>query len=193
MLLQNKYKNHQIILGSQSPRRKELLNGLHLDFEVLSLQVEESYPEFLEKQEVTEYLCAKKAAAYQHKSHRSILITADTLVWLDNQVLEKPKDANTAFEMLQKLSGQTHEVITSVGLFSKDKQVIFSDKTQVTFEKLNAEEIDYYIKTCQPFDKAGSYGIQEWIGLMGVSQIIGSYFTVMGLPVHLLYKELKEF
>lgn len=192
-MLKDKFKNNQIILASKSPRRKELLERLDLDFITISLEVDESYSEQLKKHEITEFLCHKKKQAYQNWQEDQILITSDTIVWHKNKAFEKPKGRDEAIEMLQTLSGQTHEVITSVGIFSTHKELVLSDITQVTFGELDQEEIEYYIDTYQPYDKAGSYGIQEWIGYIGITKIEGSYFGVMGLPVQKVYKALKEF
>lgn len=192
-MLKDKFKNNQIILASKSPRRKELLERLGLDFIVISLEVDESYSEELKKHEITEFLCHKKKLAYQNWQENQILITSDTIVWYENKAFEKPKSREEAIEMLQTLSGKTHEVITSVGIFSTQKELVLSDITLVTFGELDKQEIEYYVDTYQPYDKAGSYGIQEWIGYIGITKIEGSYFNVMGLPVQKVYKALKDF
>lgn len=192
-MLKDKFKNNQIILASKSPRRKELLERLGLDFIVISLEVDESYSEELKKHEITEFLCHKKKLAYQYWQENQILITSDTIVWYENKAFEKPKSREEAIEMLQTLSGKTHEVITSVGIFSTQKELVLSDITLVTFGELDKQEIEYYVDTYQPYDKAGSYGIQEWIGYIGITKIEGSYFNVMGLPVQKVYKALKDF
>lgn len=192
-MLKDKFKNNQIILASKSPRRKELLERLDLDFIVISLEVDESYSEELKKHEITEFLCHKKKLAYQYWQENQILITSDTIVWYENKAFEKPKSREEAIEMLQILSGKTHEVITSVGIFSTQKELVLSDITLVTFGELDKQEIEYYVDTYQPYDKAGSYGIQEWIGYIGITKIEGSYFNVMGLPVQKVYKALKDF
>lgn len=193
MLLQEKFKDYSIILGSQSPRRKELLAGLKLDFKTLPLNADESYSNDLKREQITEYLCRVKAEVFKFSSDKEILITSDTIVWLNDKAMEKPKGREEAIKMLSELSGNTHEVITSVGITSTEKQVIFSDITEVTFGDLTQEEITFYVDNFQPFDKAGSYGVQEWIGYMGVKNMNGSYFTVMGLPLYPLYNELKRF
>ena len=193
MLLQEKFKNYSIILGSQSPRRKELLAGLELSFKTIPLNADESYSDDLKREQITEYLCKIKANAFNFTSNKEILITSDTIVWLNGKAMEKPKSRGEAIKMLSELSGNTHEVITSVGITSTEKQVVFSDITEVTFGDLTEEEITFYIDNFQPFDKAGSYGVQEWIGYMGVKNMNGSYFTVMGLPLYPLYNELKRF
>lgn len=192
-MLKDKFKNNQIILASKSPRRKELLERLGLDFIVINLEVDESYSEELKKHEITEFLCHKKKLAYQNWQENQILITSDTIVWYENKAFEKPKSREEAIEMLQILSGKTHEVITSVGIFSTQKELVLSDITLVTFGELDQQEIEYYVDTYQPYDKAGSYGIQEWIGYIGITKIEGSYFNVMGLPVQKVYKALKDF
>lgn len=192
-MLQNRFQHHKIILGSQSPRRKQLLEKLDLDFEVQSLDVDEVYSPSLQREEITHYLCAQKKSAYKKWQENHILITSDTIVWHKNKAFGKPSNASEAMMMLDQLSGQTHEVITSVGVFSLAKKVIFSDVTKVSFKKLSQEEIEYYVTTYKPFDKAGAYGIQEWIGAIGIEQILGSYYNVMGLPIHRLYEVLKEF
>lgn len=193
MLLHQKFKNHRIILASQSPRRKELLSGLDLDFEVIPLHIDETYPDSLKRQEITDYLSVQKAAAFDSFDTNTLLITSDTIVWLNGKALEKPLNEAHAVEMLKQLSGNTHEVITSVGVFTTHKKLIFNDVTEVTFGELSDEEIAYYIQKYQPYDKAGSYGVQEWIGYMGVKEMKGSYFNVMGLPVYQLYQVLKDF
>lgn len=193
MLLQEKLKEKNIILASQSPRRKALLQGLDIDFTVKPLHVDERYSVMLKGKEITEYLCQKKASAYNNWQENDMLITSDTIVWLNGKALEKAESRGEAIEMIQELSGKTHEVITSVGVFSQQKKVIFSDITQVTFGTLSLEEIEYYVDKYQPYDKAGSYGVQEWIGYVGVKNMNGSYFTVMGLPIYKLYQVLKTF
>ena len=193
MLLKEKFKNHQIVLASQSPRRKELLSGLDINFDTIALNVDESYSQNLKREEITEYLCKKKADAYNNWTENTILITADTIVWFENHALEKPAGREEAIKMLQKLSSQKHDVITSIGIFSPEKKHILTDTTQVTFGDLDKEEIAYYVDNYQPYDKAGSYGVQEWIGYIGVKEMVGSYFTVMGLPVYELNNVLKKF
>ena len=184
-----------IILASNSPRRRELLAGLDLDFEVKVLpDIDESYPDNLPVAEVAGYIARKKAAPYCALIGESdLVITADTVVIVGNEVLGKPKDAEDARRMLQLISGRTHQVITGVCLLTTDKEHSFSVTTDVTFKQLSADEITYYIEHYKPFDKAGAYGIQEWIGYVGVTSINGSYFNVMGLPVQRLWEELKKF
>ncbi|GGF10871.1 septum formation protein [Chishuiella changwenlii] len=194
MLLTEKLKNTNIILASQSPRRKELLAGLGLEFSTISLDIDETFDRNLYKREqITELLSAKKAKAYTAIQPNDLIITSDTTVWVDDESLEKAETREEAYEMLKKLSGKTHSVYTSVTIRSTEKEVTFSDETQVTFAKLSDEEIYFYIDNYKPFDKAGAYGVQEWIGYIGVDNMNGSYFNVMGLPTHKLYKELIKF
>ena len=182
-----------LILSSNSPRRKELLAGLDIPFEVRVIEdIDESYPDSLPTGEIAEYIAQKKAAAYE-VGNDEVLITADTIVVLDDQILGKPADAVEAKQMLRSLSGKTHHVITGVCLKSRDQQHHFSVISEVTFKTLADEEISYYVETYKPFDKAGAYGIQEWIGYIGVTGLSGSYFNVMGLPVQRIYEELKKF
>lgn len=186
--------NYHIILASNSPRRRELLSGLGLDYEVRTLPgIDESYPETLQGEEIPVYISSQKASAYLDElKENELLITADTIVWLDGRVLGKPSDEEDACQMLRALSGKTHQVITGVTLATTTFQKSFASVSQVTFATLSDEEIKYYISHYHPMDKAGSYGVQEWIGFVGVERIEGSYFNVMGLPVQRLYRELKE-
>lgn len=194
MLLTEKLKNNRIILASQSPRRKELLAGLGVEFSTISLDIDETFDRNIFKREqITEHLSAKKAKAYTEIQPNDIIITSDTTVWVDEESLEKAETREEAYEMLKKLSGKTHSVYTSVTIRSSQKEVTFSDETQVTFATLSDEEIFFYIDNYKPFDKAGAYGVQEWIGYIGVDNMNGSYFNVMGLPTHKLYKELIKF
>ncbi|WP_291073692.1 Maf family nucleotide pyrophosphatase [Empedobacter sp. UBA5987] len=194
MLLTEKLKDTNIILASQSPRRKELLAGLGLQFSTISLDIDETFDrnEF-KKEQITEYLSAKKAKAYTNIQPNDLIITSDTTVWVDDESLEKASNREEAYEMIKKLSGKTHSVYTSVTIRSVEKEVTFSDETQVTIADLTDEEIYFYIDNYKPFDKAGAYGVQEWIGYIGVDNMNGSYFNVMGLPTHKLYKELVKF
>ena len=194
MLLTEKLKDTNIILASQSPRRKELLAGLGLQFSTISLDIDETFDrnEF-KKEQITEYLSAKKAKAYTDIQPNDLIITSDTTVWVDDDSLEKASNREEAYEMIKKLNGKTHSVYTSVTIRSLEKEVTFSDETQVTFADLTDEEIYFYIDNYKPFDKAGAYGVQEWIGYIGVDNMNGSYFNVMGLPTHKLYKELVKF
>ena len=184
----------KIILASASPRRKELLAGLDIEFEVRLLPgIDESYPANLPTGKIAEYIACEKAAAYNGEiGDDEVLLTADTIVVVDDKVLGKPVDADDARRMLSMISGKTHQVITGVCLSTREKTHSFSVETDVTFKILENDEIDYYIENYKPFDKAGAYGIQEWIGYIGVESINGSYFNVMGLPVQRIYKELKN-
>ena len=183
---------YKIVLASNSPRRKELLLGLGFDYEVRTLQgLDESYPEGLSMEEIPQYISRKKAAAYNLEPDE-LLITADTIVFLEGEVLGKPADEAEAKEMLHKLSGKTHQVVTGVTLTTTEMQHSFCSVSQVTFAQLSEAEIDHYVTQYRPFDKAGAYGIQEWIGYIGVTSIEGSYFNVMGLPVQRLYSEMKK-
>lgn len=187
-------KNH-LVLASNSPRRKELLSGIDVEYEVMALpDIDESYPDDIPHEEIPEYLAKKKASAYiSMMQDDTLLITADTVVLLHGRILGKPLDKRDAKQMLRELSGETHRVITGVSLTSKQKQVSFSDTAHVTFGQLTDEEIDYYVEKYNPSDKAGAYGVQEWIGYVGVERIEGSYFNVMGLPIFKVYRELKQF
>jgi septum formation protein len=190
----NRLDNFRIILASRSPRRQELMRELGLKFEILVKEYEESYPDSLTGDEIARFIARAKALTFKGTlSENEIVITADTIVWCNNKVLGKPVDREEAIRILKEISDNTHEVITAVTLFSSKKEVTFSESTQVTFESLSEEEICYYIDKYKPYDKAGAYGIQEWIGIIGCSNIRGSYFNVVGLPVQRLYKELKNF
>lgn len=183
-------KSYQIILASQSPRRRELLAGLGLDFTATVVSgVDETYPDNLLAAAVPEYIAQKKATGYAVKDNE-LLITADTLVRADTEILGKPKNADEARRMLQLLSGRSHQVTTGVCMKTVSKEVHFSVTTEVTFKRLTTDEIDYYVTRYKPFDKAGAYGIQEWIGYIGVTSLHGSYYNVMGLPVQRIYQEL---
>lgn len=184
--------NKKIILASQSPRRQELLAQTGITFEVETRPVEENFPNDLTREKISEYLAKLKAEAFAGIHAEEIILTADTIVWYQNQALGKPKNAEEARNMLQSLSGKSHEVITSVCLKNNTDYRVFSDITQVFFRKLSDKEIDYYISNYQPFDKAGAYGIQEWIGAVGIEKIIGSYNNVVGLPTEKLIYELKN-
>ena len=192
-MFENLEKYH-IILASNSPRRKELLGGLGIPFEVKVLpDIKENYPENLPVTEIAEFIAREKAAAYvQVMDEHDLVITADTVVIAQGEVMGKPIDADDARRMLQKLSGCKHQVVTGVCLTTRQVQCHFSVTTDVTFKQLSDEEINYYIERYQPFDKAGAYGIQEWIGYIGVTGLEGSYFNVMGLPVQRIYTELSK-
>ena len=182
-----------IILGSQSPRRKELLAGLDIEFTTKVIPgLEETYPNTLQGEEIPIYLAKQKADAYTLEDN-DLLITADTIVWLNGHVYGKPADEAEAREMLRSLSGKTHDVITGVCVRTNKKNVSFASTTKVRFAELTDAEIEHYINKYRPMDKAGAYGIQEWIGYIGVEHIEGSYFNVMGLPIQRLYTVLKEF
>ena len=187
--------DYRIILASNSPRRKELLRGLDLEFEVKVLpDIEENYPKGLPTAEIPVFIAAEKAAAYQTlMAADELIITADTVVVLGDEVLGKPIDLDDARRMLHELSGKTHQVITGVCLMTREKQRKFAVTTDVTFKMLTDVEINYYVDKYQPLDKAGAYGIQEWIGYIGVTGLQGSYFNVMGLPVQRIYNELLVF
>ncbi len=188
----NKYN---VVLASNSPRRKLLLEGLGIDFEVKVLpDIDESYPDSLPLTEVAEHIAHKKAEAYRPMiADGELIITADTIVIVGNEVLGKPHDEDDARRMLRTLSGVTHHVVTGACLTTKDKQKSFSVTTDVTFKQLTDDEIDYYLKNYRPYDKAGAYGVQEWIGYIGVSSIEGSFYNVMGFPIQRIYTELASF
>ena len=187
--------NYQIILASNSPRREELLSGLDLEYKIMVLpNIDESYPLNIQKEEVALYIAKKKAQAYTDLlTDNKLVITADTVVIIDDKILGKPIDEADAKQMLRELSGKTHQVITGVCLTTSNKQKSFSVISDVRFSNLDDSEIEYYVSKYKPLDKAGAYGIQEWIGYIGVEYISGSYFNVMGLPIQKLYKELKKF
>lgn len=189
-----KLKEYKIVLASGSPRRQQFFKDLGLDFEIRLREIEEVYPAILKAHEITDYLAELKGKAFENDLvDNEILITSDTIVWHKNQALGKPKDAEDAFKMLKKLSNTTHQVITSVSFKTNFKATTLHDYTEVTFNDLSDEMIHYYIDNFKPFDKAGSYGIQDWIGLIGVKSIKGSYTNVMGLPTHLVFDFFKKF
>lgn len=184
----------KLILGSKSPRRKELLSSIGMQFEIRTKETDENYPETLPIEQVAEYIAQLKADdLIEDLKDDEILLCADTTVQIDNILLGKPKDATEASKMLSLLSGRTHVVTTGVVIASNEMELSFSVKTEVTFKPLSMDEIDYYIETYQPFDKAGSYGIQEWIGYIGIQKINGSYNNVVGLPTHEVYQALQKF
>ena len=187
--------NYRFILASRSPRRQELLREAGFDFEVKEVDYDEKFPETLEGKEIAEFLSLEKARSFLKKEvlPDEVIITADTIVWCNGKVLDKPNNYSEAFDILSQISGNTHEVITGVTILSAAKFHTFSETTIVKFDILSDEMIDNYIKNCKPFDKAGAYGIQEWIGVVGNSYIEGSYFNVMGLPVNRLIRELRSF
>lgn len=187
-------KGYKLVLASQSPRRRELLKGLDVEFTTCSVDADESFPAELKGADAVQYICKAKADAYKpFLEDKTIAITADTVVILDENIIGKPKSYDEAFSMIRSLSGRVHEVITAVCIFSKEKCEEFYASTEVHFSEIADEEIEYYINKYKPFDKAGSYGVQEWIGYIGIEKIVGSYFNVMGLPVKRLYDELKTF
>ena len=192
-MLSSKLVDYSIILASNSPRRQELIKDLNVPFIIKTKEVAEIYPENLRKSEITDFLSDLKSKPFEDElTDKELLITSDTIVWANNKALGKPKDYTDAFKMLTELSNNTHEVITSICISNKNFKKIINDTTKVTFKQLTEEEIAYYINTYKPFDKAGAYGIQEWIGKIAITKIEGSYFNVMGFPVHKLYKELSN-
>lgn len=188
-----KYKDTKIILASGSPRRKELLKGLDLIFVVETKDIEEIFPKDLKENEITEYLAKLKSDAFLPIQDKTLIITADTIVWLDGKPIMKPVDYEDAVKILKTLSGKEHIVYTSVCIRTNTNEKVFTETTKVYFNELLDQEIEYYIKHYPPFDKAGAYGAQDWIGFVAVNKIEGSYFNVMGLPIHRLYSELLAF
>ena len=193
IMLNDKLKNYNIILASGSPRRQDFFRDLGLDFEIRLKPVKEEYPQTLRHFEITNYLAQLKSLPFEGelKDH-DILVTSDTIVWLNDKALGKPRTAEEAFDMIKSISGTTHEVITSVCIKTNNFQKTVYATTKVTLKELTTEEINYYIETFNPYDKAGGYGIQEWFGFIAVTKIEGSYFNVMGLPTHLVYKTLNS-
>jgi len=191
-MLAEKLKAYKIILASGSPRRQQFFRDLNLDFEIRLKEVDEIYPKHLQANEVTNYLAQLKASAFE-VTESEVVVTSDTIVWFDEKVVGKPKDYQDAFVILKSLSGNTHQVITSVCLKSASKKKVFHVTTNVTFASLSDEMIAYYLDNYKPFDKAGAYGIQEWIGLVGIEKIEGSYTNVVGLPTQEFYNELLCF
>lgn len=191
-MLKEKLSHYNIILASGSPRRHQFLKDLDIPFTIQLKEVEEIYPKELKGKEITDFLADLKSKPFINLKENDLLITSDTIVWLENEALGKPKNAEDAFNMLRKLSGKQHDVMTSISIKNPNFQIITNDTTKVYFKDLTDEEINYYIKTCKPYDKAGAYGIQEWIGFIAIEKLEGSYFNVMGLPVHKLYKELMK-
>ena len=194
MLLQDRLKNYRLILASASPRRRELLAACDLDFTLAKkFECEECFPADLEADKVAEYLSQLKSNAYPHAlATNDILLTADTVVIADGEILGKPKDSADAERMLKMLSGATHKVVTGVTLRTTERTISFSAESLVSFRALDNEEVTYYVEKYRPMDKAGAYGIQEWIGYIGIEGIEGSFYNVMGLPVQRLYQALKE-
>ena len=190
----NNLKGYQLVLASKSPRRHEMLKELGLTFEIRTKEVEEIYPEGLESEKIPVYLAELKAKAFEEDlESNELVITADTIVCVNERILGKPKDRDDAVKMLNALSNKSHQVITGVCLMSKEKKVSFASVTNVHFKALSDEEINYYIDNYKPYDKAGAYGIQEWIGFIGIDGIEGSYFNVVGLPIQRLYQELSKY
>jgi septum formation protein len=190
-MLHTKFKHTRIILASQSPRRQELLKGLDLDFIIKTRPVNEVFDEALKESQITDYLAQLKAKAFYDLSSNDLLITSDTIVWIDNKALGKPKNHIEASEMLAAMSGKMHQVFTSVCFTTASDQWIINDETKVYFKALSSEEIEYYVDSCKPFDRAGGYGIQDWMGYTGVDKIDGCYYNVMGLPLPKVYSFLK--
>ncbi|MCC5928678.1 MAG: septum formation protein Maf [Cyclobacteriaceae bacterium] len=186
------FPKKRYILASKSPRRQMLLTEAGMDFDVKIVNIVEEYPADLPIEKVALYLAQRKANQFPYLKEHELVITADTTVVIDDRILHKPKDETEAYEMLWKLSGREHLVITGVCLKSRDKVISFDDLTRVQFKVLSEKEISYYIQHFKPFDKAGAYGIQEWIGMIGIHSIEGSYFTVMGIPIHKVYSHLNE-
>lgn len=191
-MLKTKLKDYKIILASGSPRRQELFKNLDIDFSIDVREVDEFYPPTLKGIEITDHLARLKATAFKNVKTNEIIITSDTLVWMDGSAIGKPANLKEAKEMLLSLSGEMHEVITSVCFTSKNFQEVIHDTTKVWFKELTEDEIDYYLNAYSPLDKAGSYGVQEWLGYIGIDRLEGSYFNVMGLPTRLVYKRLME-
>ncbi|MES2577873.1 MAG: Maf-like protein [Bacteroidota bacterium] len=192
-MLKNKLKKYTLILASGSPRRQQFFKDLDLDFEIRLKEIEEIYPPELKAEEITNYLAVLKASAFEGElKSNEILVTSDTIVWHNNTALGKPKDEQDALEILKSLSNTTHEVITSVCFKTNEKADVMHEVTKVTFNELSDESIRYYLENYKPYDKAGAYGIQEWIGFIGVSKIEGSYANVMGMPTDKVYEYLSK-
>ena len=193
-MLKDKLNTINIILASGSPRRQQFFKEMDLHYSIRLKEIEEIYPDHLQAEEITNFLAELKANAFENElKENDVLVTSDTIVWLNGKALGKPKDYDDAFQMLQQLANQTHEVITSVCLKSIEKTEVFHCVTKVTFANLSDEAIKYYLDNYQPFDKAGSYGIQDWIGLIGISKIEGSYTNVVGLPTEMLFQKLMQY
>ena len=191
-MLREKLKNYTVILASGSPRRQQFFKELDLDFIIQIKEVEEIYPKELKGSEITDFLADLKSKPFTNLSKNDLLVTSDTIVWLKDKALGKPKNEEEAVAMLKELSGKKHEVITSISIRSSAFQKIINDITVVYFKEITDEEINYYVKNYKPFDKAGAYGIQEWLGFIAIHKMEGSYFNVAGLPIHKLYKELMN-
>ena len=191
-MLKEKLKNHNLILASGSPRRQQFFKELDLDFTIQLKPVDETFPDHLQGAEITDYLAKLKAAAFTDLQATDILVTSDTIVWFNGVALNKPEDRDEAYAMIAALSGNSHQVITSVAFTTKEGQTVINDTTTVTFKMLTEAEINYYINNYQPYDKAGGYGIQEWFGYIAVTSLEGSYFNVMGMPLHKVYETLMQ-
>ena len=193
-LLEN-LKSYRVLLASKSPRRQQLLKDMGIDFKTISKETDESFPPHLKPEEIACFLSNKKSEAFLDSElpENFLIITADTIVVKGNDILNKAENYHQACKMLKLLSDATHQVVTGITIRSKNKSISFADKSDVKFKRLSQEEIDWYIEHYKPFDKAGSYGIQEWIGYIGISNIVGSFYNVMGLPTHLIYEKLKQF
>jgi len=192
-MLKEQLKNYNLILASKSPRRQQFLRDLGLDFSIRLKEIEEVYPENLQGVEITDYLAELKSHPFTNLKNNDILITSDTIVWLNNKAIGKPKDKQDAIAVFEKLSGKMHQVITSICIKTSNGIKLINDITKVYFKELTKDEILFYIDNFNPYDKAGGYGIQDWIGYIGVEKIEGSFFNVMGFPVHKFYKEMSKF
>ncbi len=193
-MLREKLKHYNLKLASKSPRRLSLLKGLDVDFDLLEIDVEEVWPNDITLLEIPEYLAKLKSkAAIELLEDKDIVITADTAVFLDDEILNKPQSRDNAISMIKRISGNMHKVNTGVCIASKEKRIAFNDTTEVYFNSLNIGEIEYYLNNYEPYDKAGSYGAQDWIGYIGINKLVGSYYNVMGLPVRLVYRALMDF
>ena len=191
-MLRDKLKNYNVILASGSPRRQQFFKELDLEFKIQVKEIEEKFPKHLKGAEITDFLANLKSQAFTNLTEKDLLITSDTIVWLENKALGKPKNKQEAYTMLKELSGKKHEVITSISIRNNNFQKIINDTTVVYFKEISDKEITYYINNYNPYDKAGAYGIQEWIGFIAIDKMEGSYFNVVGLPVHKLFKELMN-
>jgi len=191
-MLREKLKNYNVILASGSPRRQQFFKELDLEFKIQIKEIEEKFPKHLKGTEITDFLANLKSQAFTNLTEKDLLITSDTIVWLENKALGKPKNKQEAYTMLKELSGKKHEVITSISIRNNNFQKIINDTTVVYFKEISDKEITYYINNYNPYDKAGAYGIQEWIGFIAIDKTEGSYFNVVGLPVHKLFKELMN-
>ena len=191
-MLREKLKNYNVILASGSPRRQQFFKELDLEFKIQIKEIEEKFPKHLKGAEITDFLANLKSQAFTNLTEKDLLITSDTIVWLENKAIGNPKNKQEAYTMLKELSGKKHEVITSISIRNNNFQKIINDTTVVYFKEISDKEITYYINNYNPYDKAGAYGIQEWIGFIAIDKMEGSYFNVVGLPVHKLYKELMN-